>query len=192
MEPRLNDLCGSPEADKCCTRHVKLSFVFLYYGVCHRDNTLYVSLISADCGIYTSAHVTSHQWRQHFCLFTDVQAHSKRHLTLLYNLTVLWTFITSAKEDMFSSLFVCLLATVSKNFPTDLPEIFRDGWQWANEQTIKFWWRSKSRIRIRTATQVRRALAEVCTVPVLLVRKCVSNLQENTTKLTPDFHPHVT
>ena len=31
--------------------------------------------------------------------------------------------VTSAKEDMFSS---------------DLHEIFRDGWQWANEQTIKF------------------------------------------------------
>jgi len=35
----------------------------------------------------------------------------------------------------------------------------------ANEQMIKFWWRSRSRIRIR----VRHALAEVCTVPVLLV-----------------------
>jgi len=43
-----------------------------------------------------------------------------------------------------------------------------------NEQMnkIKFWWRFGSRIRI--ATLVRRALAEICTVSVLLVRN-VSN-----------------
>jgi len=36
---------------------------------------------------------------------------------------------------------VCLLlATLRKNFVTDLHEIFREGWQWANEQLIKFWW----------------------------------------------------
>ena len=38
---------------------------------------------------------------------------------------------------MFSSLFVCLLATLRKNFQTDLHEISREGWQWASEQTIK-------------------------------------------------------
>ena len=45
---------------------------------------------------------------------------------------------------MFSSLFVCLFVSnlVQKNFPTDLHAIFREGWQWANEQMIKFWWRS--------------------------------------------------
>ena len=47
---------------------------------------------------------------------------------------------------MFSSLFVCLLATLRKNFQTDLYEIFREGWQWANEQMIKFWWRSGLRV----------------------------------------------
>ena len=53
----------------------------------------------------------------------------------------------------------------------DLREMFREGWQWACEQLIKFWWRSGSRIWIRIciATLVRRALAEVCTVPMLLV-----------------------
>jgi len=59
----------------------------------------------------------------------------------------------------------------------DLHEIFREDWQWVNEQMIKFWWRSESvirigiqiRIRICIATLVRRALVEVCTVPVLLV-----------------------
>jgi len=35
---------------------------------------------------------------------------------------------------MFSSLFVCLLATLRKNFRTDLHEIFREGWLWAIEQ----------------------------------------------------------
>jgi len=54
-------------------------------------------------------------------------------------------------------------------------KFFRDGWQWANEQMIKFWWRFGSRIqtriRIRIATLVRRALAEVYTVQVLLVIK---------------------
>ena len=57
----------------------------------------------------------------------------------------------------------------------DLHEIFWEGWQWANEQMIKFWRRSGSgiwiriRIRIRIAILVRHALAEVCTVPALLV-----------------------
>jgi len=43
---------------------------------------------------------------------------------------------------MFSSLFVCLsvflLATLRKDFRTDLHEIFREGWQWANEQCLNF------------------------------------------------------
>jgi len=64
-------------------------------------------------------------------------------------------------------LSVCLLATLRKSFRTDLHEIFREGWQWANKPMIKFWWRSRSRIRI--AKLLRCALAEVRTVPVLLV-----------------------
>jgi len=43
-----------------------------------------------------------------------------------------------AKEDVF--VIVCLLVTLRKNFGTDLHEIFRKGWQWANEQIIKFRW----------------------------------------------------
>ena len=93
---------------------------------------------------------------------------------------------TSAKEDMSSPLFVCLfvclsvclLATLRKNFPTDLHEIFREGWQWASEQTAKFWWRSGSgiRIRIRIATLVRRTLAEVYSVPVFQFPVCFRRL----------------
>jgi len=37
-------------------------------------------------------------------------------------------------------LFACLLATLHKNFVTDLHEILREGGQWANEQIIKFLW----------------------------------------------------
>ena len=120
-------------------------------------------------------------------------------------------------------LSVCLLATLHNNFRMDLHEIFTEVWQWANEQMIKFWWRSGSpsghmdcfpdssllgdtesginRLRCATlqctactsrhqstmtslrhrprtdsgsdiATLVRRTLAEVCTVPVLLVCFC--------------------
>jgi len=43
---------------------------------------------------------------------------------------------------MFSSLFICLLVTLrEKNFQTDLHEIFRKDWEYADEQMIKFWWR---------------------------------------------------
>ena len=35
----------------------------------------------------------------------------------------------------------CLSVCLRKNFRTDLHEIFREGWQQADEQMIKFWWR---------------------------------------------------
>ena len=73
-------------------------------------------------------------------------------------------------EVLSVCLSVCLMSVIvpfrRKNSRTDLHEIFREGWQWAIEQTIKFWWRQ---IRIRIATLVRRALAEVCTAPLLIV-----------------------
>jgi len=49
-----------------------------------------------------------------------------------------------------------------------------------NKQMIKFWWQSGSQIRI--ATLVRHALAEVCTVPVLLVGNRVNVLHPLNTK----------
>jgi len=119
-------------------------------------------------------------------------------------------------------LFVSLLAALRKNVRTDLHEIFREGWQLASEQIVKFWWRFGSSSGYRDwfpdssllgdtesginqpryamlhrkactsryrhsnymmplrnrpttgarddiATLVRHALADVCTVPVLLV-----------------------
>jgi len=56
--------------------------------------------------------------------------------------------ITSAKEDVFSSLFVCLLATLCKNFQTDLHDIFMENWQWADKQMIKFWWQLAIRVTV--------------------------------------------
>jgi len=74
----------------------------------------------------------------------------------------------------FVSRSVCLLATLCRDFQTNLREIFREGWQWAIEQMIKFWWRSKSRIWICIVTLVRCTLVEVCTVPLLLVYHVIS------------------
>jgi len=38
-----------------------------------------------------------------------------------------------------SIVVVCLsVSNFAPNFRTDLREIFREGWQWANEQMIKF------------------------------------------------------
>jgi len=58
---------------------------------------------------------------------------------------------------------VCVLATLRKNFQTDLHEIFREGWQWASEQMIEFLQAIRIRdpdlriwTRIRIATLVRR------------------------------------
>jgi len=75
-------------------------------------------------------------------------------------------------QGSYVFVIVCLLATLHKNFQTDLHEIFGEGWQWAKEQMIKFWWRSQTHSSVGgtdIVTLVRRALTEVCTVPVLLV-----------------------
>jgi len=39
---------------------------------------------------------------------------------------------------------VCLLATLRKNFQTNLHEIFRECWQWTSEEMVEFWWWSGS------------------------------------------------
>jgi len=39
-------------------------------------------------------------------------------------------------------MYVCVFETLHRNFQKDLHEIFREGWQSVNEQTMKFWWRS--------------------------------------------------
>jgi len=52
-------------------------------------------------------------------------------------------------------LSVYLLATLRKNFQTDLHEIFREGWQWANERMIKFQWRSGHRLDTGIVLRIR-------------------------------------
>jgi len=81
-------------------------------------------------------------------------------------------------------LSVCLLPTLRKRILNWFASHFQGSLAmvpWTNEQ---FWWQSGSRIRIHIriliwiriwiciATLVRHALAEVCTVPVLLVNIC--------------------
>jgi len=66
---------------------------------------------------------------------------------MYYFVAKLYSLVTSAKEDyviVVVRLSVCLSVCLRKNFRTDLHDIFREGWQWANEQLIKFWWRSGS------------------------------------------------
>ena len=48
--------------------------------------------------------------------------------------------ITSAKEVMFSSAFVCLLAGLCKNYSTDFHKVRWKGGTQAMEETIRFWW----------------------------------------------------
>jgi len=50
---------------------------------------------------------------------------------------LLYLFITCAMQVM---VLFChfLLSTLRKNFQSDLHDIFRKGWQWADEQVIKF------------------------------------------------------
>ena len=89
---------------------------------------------------------------------------------------------------VFVAACLCLLATLRKKVQTDLHEIFREGRQWANEQMIEFWWRSRSRIRSHIATLVRRALAEVYTVPVCLVDDFASIQRRHFGRLENDWN----
>ena len=58
------------------------------------------------------------------------------------------TFLLPRRRLCFRRcLSVCLLATLCKNFQTDLHESFREGW--AIDQLIKFWWQSGSLLGYR-------------------------------------------
>jgi len=80
-------------------------------------------------------------------------------------------FIPS-KEVMFSSLSVCLsvclLANFSQNLRTDLHQIFREGWQWGNEQVLNFGGDLDHHLdagivfRIRHYWQIRKVVSTVC------------------------------
>jgi len=111
-----------------------------------------------------------------FCFQWWLRPTCKRNVTLDWMII----FVSSSRRPESNSPYylrqggyvfvvVCLLATLRRNFRTDLHEIFREGWQWANEQMIKFWWQSIELILQMAGLISRHALAEVCTVPVLLV-----------------------
>jgi len=69
--------------------------------------------------------------------FVCEQTHTNKLLTSLsltsttFILTDVGRLVTSAKEVMFSSLFVCLSVSnfVQKSYETELHEILREGWQ---------------------------------------------------------------
>jgi len=44
------------------------------------------------------------------------------------------------RQGEYAIIVVCPLVTLHKNLQMDLHKIFREGWQWANEQVIKFYW----------------------------------------------------
>jgi len=67
------------------------------------------------------------------------------HVSGLYTAATAGSMIVTLVKEVNSGnvfvvvcLSVSLLATLPKNFRTDLHEIFRKGWQWANEQVVKF------------------------------------------------------
>jgi len=63
---------------------------------------------------------------------------SKGCVTAISGLVIVEGIFASVKEDMFL-LFVCLsVSNFAQIFQTDLHEILREGWQWLNEQMIKF------------------------------------------------------
>jgi len=60
---------------------------------------------------------------------------------LLSLLELFW--LLAPRRLCFLSLFVCLLEILTKTSKRICSEIFREGWQWANEQMITFWWWSR-------------------------------------------------
>jgi len=74
------------------------------------------------------------------------------------------------RQGGYVFVVVCLFVRnfAKKSFPTDLHEIFREGWQRANEQMTKFWWRSGSPseyrncFRIRHYWEIRKVVSTDC------------------------------
>ena len=68
-----------------------------------------------------------------------------------------------------SHVFIVVCLSVRQNIQTNLHEIFREGWQWANKQLIKFWWQSRPQsvyrdcFWIRHYWQIRKMVFTDCT-----------------------------
>jgi len=103
-----------------------------------------------------------HTWKASCSLSTQfivayIRPHSPCGLSMKH-----WITHSCLHQGGHVFVVVCLSVCMSvsnfaqKLFQTDLHKIFREGWQRANEQTIKFWWRSGSHVRIwmRIATKI--------------------------------------
>jgi len=88
--------------------------------------------------LYSSSSV---RWCQWLFYYQHVQCDHIPKLLFYYLCQVGYVFVVVCLSVCWS---VCLLATLCKSFQTDLRESFREGWQWAIEQVIKFWWWSGS------------------------------------------------
>ena len=78
------------------------------------------------------------------------------HVTFLYSVYI---FLPPPRRICNRRyLFICLLATLRKNFLTDLHEIFREGCQWADEQMkwLNFGGNSDGKTCLQTCTEYSR------------------------------------
>jgi len=66
--------------------------------------------------------------------------------TLIVTVVVFCCSCYYLRRGGYVFVVVCLSVSnfAQKNFQTDWHGIFREGWQWASEQMVKFWWRSGS------------------------------------------------
>jgi len=92
----------------------------------------------------TSSPVSSTNVTSRTCFLPSDNRHIIRHHCVVLRLIFYrrqggYIFIVVC---LFVCLSICLSVSnfVKKHFRTDLHEIFEEGWQWAIEQTIKFWW----------------------------------------------------
>jgi len=65
-------------------------------------------------------------------LQSDMHQHSRGKDTLRFNITSL---LPLPRKVVF---VICLFVISFAHFQTDLHEIFREGWQWANQQLVCF------------------------------------------------------
>jgi len=54
-------------------------------------------------------------------------------------IVIIIIIITSVKEVMFSSAFVCFV-WLRKNYSIDFHKFRRKGGTWTTEDTVRFWW----------------------------------------------------
>jgi len=77
-----------------------------------------------------------------------------------------WLYFTSAKEAVFSSMFVCLAAGLHKNCSTDFQKIWRKGGgTWAEQETTLDFSGSPVVCLIVAVLRHQGALTEVCVRP---------------------------